>query len=131
MKKEDFVRLFEKYDEDTGEFTPELYFVSTPGLLMDDEDEEGGWLRIFFAALRGENTEIDYGSVIGVYPSVMWWEDYDMAWFETEDGIVFAVGFDCVFEDKAEAERAAVKVGYEFFKKGADYFKARMETADG
>jgi hypothetical protein len=128
MKKEDFVKLVEKYDEDTGEFAPELYFVSSPGLLMDmkEEDDGGGWLRLFVEALRGENKEIDYGLVVGVCSSTMWWEDYDKAWFDTKDGISSAVGFDCVFEDKEEAEMAAARAGYEFFRKGMEFFKKKM-----
>jgi hypothetical protein len=75
-----------------------------------------------------ESGNFDFSKMLSVVECDCYWiekHEYsgeDVVAFDTE-GYTSTACLDWVFEDRKSAEKAIVKIGYEFFKKGYEYFK--------
>jgi hypothetical protein len=74
-----------------------------------------------------ESGNFDFGKMLSVVECDCYWiekHEYsgeDVVAFDTEEYSSTAC-LDWVFEDRKSAEEAAIKIGYDFFKKGYEYF---------
>ena len=78
-----------------------------------------------------ESGNFDFGKMLSVVECDCYWiekHEYsgeDVVAFDTKEYSSTAC-LDWVFEDRKSAEEAAIKIGYDFFKKGYEYFKNEM-----
>lgn len=82
-----------------------------------------------------EGGKFDFGKMLSVVECDCYWieeDEYseeDVVAFDTE-GYSSTACLDWVFEDKKSAEEATIKIGYDFFKRGFDYFNKKILEID-
>lgn len=118
-------------DEEGNEYQKKLFFIEVT--FGGDKGCLSEFIDGIYFGMEGGN--FDFGKMLSVVECDCYWiekHEYsgeDVVAFDTDEYTTTAC-LDWVFEDRKSAEEQVAKIGYDFFKRGFEYFNKQIMEVD-